>query len=483
MTTILNAHFSKKPAWTGYPWGIKFYSVTTDTTPSTIYLDSIWINKGITPETTLADFANGYTSDVAFVGTAANLELTADKIYSSDDMTSLKWTISEDAANDYFQTSLTTANITSIANEHPNAKVSLRFYSEAAGQTFGLYYAPKSDFRGSQQAKLHSVTIAGGWQVYCVSLKELADYFAANTSWNKANINAKFDAGNGASNLTAGTEIYIDKMWIDTDPVTADDQLMAFDYSVATASVPGGGTGKACEITSEKSYVEGGSSLKWTTTAAGGENWFSAGVGTRLDLLIKDDYPNAKVNIRFYADSEDKGKVFAILYGLRASDIRGGTGAYASNVTIAGGWQVASVPLSSVITSQNASSSNKTGFGYRINGGDLTADDVIYIDSIWLDKDFVRMTDLDVNGKSAKAYLADNLPVLEKNPVFVAAEYTVINGVSKLVQVGTVSYDTATDKGVAEVTFANDVDEGSTVKFMLIEGIDNIIPIIENGEL
>ena len=121
--------------------------------------------------------------------------------------------------------------------------------------------------------------------------------------------------------------------------------------------------------------------------------------------------------------------------------------------------------------------------GYRINGGDLEADDVIYIDSIWLDKDFVRMTDLDVNGKSAKAYLADNLPVLEKNPVFVAAEYTVINGVSKLVQVGTVSYDTATDKGVAEVTFANDVDEGSTVKFMLIEGIDNIIPIIGNAEL
>jgi len=356
-------------------------------------------------EVVVADFSSYSDSDVKAKGSVTNVAISDNVSFKGDGSSSLKWTVAGSGTdNDYFTTPLVTANISALSATYPDAKINLRFYSTAGGEAFGLYYAPQSTFTYSKKAYNLSVKINGGWQIHSVPLKTLVDFFKNNTAWNKANINAKFDAKNGASGLSEGTEIYIDRIWIDGISEYVDDVLYTpsgiasynsdskaeyiADY-FSCSEEPELVLGASANTVKGELPDGSGGALVWTVAESVNrtDDYFQFNTGKSLVTQTLKEYSEAKINFSLY--SEAPGGSFG-LYCAAKNDFRARYGAKLYSVPLSGGYQTFSIALSELKDYFASVSASETNFSIKFDGSngasELNPGTEIYIKSIWISK-------------------------------------------------------------------------------------------------
>jgi len=182
----------------------------------------------------IADYSRPDSKLPSNKGGNTNISLTDEVSFMGKGRTSLKWTVTEaGSANDWFTTELVSAGFKSVAGSYPDSIVCIRYYSPEASGGFGFTSAPKLDIRASQGAYTTTAMFSGGWQIASVKASDLIASFAKWKNYAGSDIVVKFDAATGSAGLINGTEIYIDRVWLDKNTATeeASDAL----YSVSCA--------------------------------------------------------------------------------------------------------------------------------------------------------------------------------------------------------------------------------------------------------
>ncbi|MBR3934412.1 MAG: hypothetical protein IKJ68_10970 [Clostridia bacterium] len=120
-----------------------------------------------------------------------------------------------------------------------DAVINVRFYSENAGSKFNLVYFGSegigwkdTDDDGASDLLVsynEAVTINGGWQVHSMSLKSLLNRFRNYEEDNKITVRFNDDGWSNLKNggYNDGDTVYIDEIWVDTNPDSYYDNLGA----------------------------------------------------------------------------------------------------------------------------------------------------------------------------------------------------------------------------------------------------------------
>lgn len=141
-------------------------------------------------------YLSEYSTDVAYEGKPGSLKWTMDEIGTDFDF----------ALDKYDYTTLI---------GHPDARIRMRFYSEAVGSKFNFLYLPdKANFSGKYS--IVYPVIAGGWQVVDLKLSDVL----SKVQYSKLGLlSVRFNdtgwANYSGGGYTPGDVIYIDSIWIE----------------------------------------------------------------------------------------------------------------------------------------------------------------------------------------------------------------------------------------------------------------------------
>lgn len=157
---------------------------------------------------------------------------------------SLKWEMDITSSADGYVSNSYDLNLryTQDLSKFDDATINVRFYSENSGSKFNLIYSGVygenlSEDIGWKDGILvshnNAVEIENGWQVYSVSLKEVMKNFRAYDENKTLQIKfnddgfSNYDKTTGEYYFNDGDTVYIDEIWVDTNPDAYYDNIAA----------------------------------------------------------------------------------------------------------------------------------------------------------------------------------------------------------------------------------------------------------------